>query len=94
MLIAKNIRKGFINKKPREYIPIEKYDGWMVRGLPSYGDVFITTEAPLGHVAKVPKYKFAIGQRVLALCPKRAVIDTDYLMSIMQGEYFVKQLEL
>ncbi|MGI2150585.1 restriction endonuclease subunit S [Shewanella baltica] len=94
LLTAKNIRKGYINEEPREYIPVNKYDDWMTRGIPSYGDVFITTEAPLGNVAKVPKYRFAIGQRVLALCPKRAVIDTDYLLFVMQGEYFAKQLEL
>jgi type I restriction enzyme S subunit len=94
LLTAKNIRKGYINEEPREFIPFDKYDNWMVRGMPSYGDVFITTEAPLGNVAKVPKYKFAIGQRVLALCPKRTLIDTDYLLFVMQGEYFVKQLEL
>ncbi|WP_188008207.1 restriction endonuclease subunit S [Photobacterium damselae] len=94
LLTAKNIRKGYINEEPREYIPVHKYDEWMVRGIPSYGDVFITTEAPLGNVAKVPKYKLAIGQRVLALCPKKSVIDTDYLLFVMQGEYFVKQLDL
>ncbi|MCE7625185.1 restriction endonuclease subunit S [Vibrio fluvialis] len=65
LLTAKNIRKGFINPEPKEFIPVEKFDDWMVRGIPTNGDVFITTEAPLGNVARVPKYKFAIGQRVL-----------------------------
>ncbi|MFA0611357.1 restriction endonuclease subunit S [Vibrio sp. 10N.222.49.B4] len=94
LLTAKNIRKGFINPEPKEFIPFEKYEEWMVRGVPTYGDVFITTEAPLGNVARVPKYKFAIGQRVLALCPKGDLLDTDFLVFVLQSESFVKQLVL
>ncbi|MFV7784199.1 restriction endonuclease subunit S [Shewanella marisflavi] len=94
LLTAKNIRKGFINVEPREFIPLNEFDNWMVRGIPSHGDVFITTEAPLGNVARVPNYKFAIGQRVLALCPKQRLIDTDFLLFAMQSDNFVKQLEL
>jgi type I restriction enzyme S subunit len=94
LITAKNIRKGFINEDPKEYIFQEQFDSWMVRGMPKFGDVFITTEAPLGNVAKVPSYKFAIGQRVLTLRPKESIICTDFLFFIMQSEVFRKELEL
>ncbi|MBV1883877.1 MAG: restriction endonuclease subunit S [Pseudomonadales bacterium] len=94
LITAKNVRKGFIDKEPREFIYEDKYDSWMVRGIPKFGDIFITTEAPLGNVAKVPKYKFAIGQRLLALCPITNIIFTDFLLQVLQGEKFNEQLDL
>jgi type I restriction enzyme S subunit len=94
LITAKNIRKGYINEDPKEYIFEEKFDDWMVRGMPIFGDVFITTEAPLGNVAKVPSYKFAIGQRVLTLRPKESIICTDFLVFILQSEVFRKELDL
>lgn len=93
LITAKNIRNGFINKEPREYIFAEQFDSWMVKGMPQYGDVFITTEAPLGNVAKVPDYKFAIGQRVLTLRPNEFMC-TEFLLFILQSEKFKKELDL
>jgi len=93
LITAKNIRQGYIDVAPREYICEEQYDSWMVRGTPVEGDIFITTEAPLGNVARVPGYKFAIGQRVLALSPGDT-ITTDYLLYTMQSRYFREQLAL
>ncbi len=93
LITAKNIRQGHIDEEPREYIYEDQYDSWMVRGFPAKGDVFITTEAPLGNVARVPSYKFAIGQRVLTLSPKE-FITTDYLFYMMQSRYFREQLDL
>ena len=93
LITAKNIRQGFINKEPREYIYEEKFEAWMVRGIPRHGDIFITTEAPLGNIARVPKYKFAIGQRVLTLSPK-VTVTSDYLFYVMQGTCFKEQLDL
>jgi len=93
LITAKNIRQGYIDVDPKEYIYEDQYDSWMVRGLPVEGDVFITTEAPLGNVARVPAYKFAIGQRVLTLRPKDFIV-TDYLLYTMQSEYFREQLDL
>ena len=93
LITAKNIRNGFINQEPREYIYEDQFDSWMVRGMPLSGDVFITTEAPLGNVAKVPNYKFAIGQRVLTLRPNEFVC-TEFLLFILQSEKFKKELDL
>ncbi|AJY51544.1 restriction endonuclease subunit S [Halomonas sp. KO116] len=93
LITAKNIRQGYIDENPKEYIFADQYESWMVRGIPTTGDIFITTEAPLGNVAKVPGFKFAIGQRVLALNPAPC-ISSDYLLYLMQSRYFQDQLEL
>ena len=94
LITAKNVRKGYIDEEPREFIYENQFDTWMVRGTPRYGDVFITTEAPLGNIAKVPKYKFAIGQRLLALSPSADILSSDFLLQILQGEKFTEQLDL
>ncbi|MDQ7986238.1 restriction endonuclease subunit S [Pseudomonas sp. G34] len=68
LITAKNIRKGYISREPREYIRPEDYDSWMTRGIPNVGDVLITTEAPLGNVATIDIHeKFALAQRAICL---------------------------
>ena len=68
LITAKNIRNGYINPEPREYISEDDYDDWMTRGIPKFGDVVITTEAPMGNVAIIKnKEKFAMAQRAICL---------------------------
>ena len=68
LITAKNVRQGFINREPREYIATRAYDGWMTRGFPRCGDLLFTTEAPLGNVAAIDiAERFALAQRVICL---------------------------
>ncbi|MBE8891069.1 restriction endonuclease subunit S [Klebsiella grimontii] len=68
LITAKNIRDGYINREPREYIAESDYDDWMTRGIPKVGDVVITTEAPMGNVALINiSEKFALAQRAICL---------------------------
>src|SRR5205807_2669232 len=34
LITAKNVRDGFIDPEPREYIAEADYDSWMTRGIP------------------------------------------------------------
>jgi len=68
LITAKNIRQGYIDREPQEFIRGKDYDSWMTRGIPRLGDVLITTEAPLGYVAAVDiAEKFALAQRTICL---------------------------
>uniref|UniRef100_A0A486XUU8 Type I restriction-modification system, specificity subunit S n=1 Tax=Rheinheimera sp. BAL341 TaxID=1708203 RepID=A0A486XUU8_9GAMM len=68
LITAKNIKDGYINREPREYIALSDYDSWMTRGIPKVGDVLITTEAPMGNVALVDISEvFALAQRAICL---------------------------
>lgn len=68
LITAKNIKDGYINREPREYIALYDYDSWMTRGFPKVGDVLITTEAPMGNVALVDISEvFALAQRAICL---------------------------
>jgi type I restriction enzyme, S subunit len=79
LVTARNIRAGYIDPEPREFIAPETYKERMTRGIPKVGDIFFTTEAPLGMVAKVPDYKFSPGQRIITLRGKSDELDSGYL---------------
>lgn len=79
LITAKNVRFGFLNPEPREYISEVDFDDWMRRGLPGAGDVLFTTEAPLGNVAQIPDCKIALGQRTITLCPDRTRLTPAFL---------------
>jgi type I restriction enzyme, S subunit len=59
----------------------------MTRGIPDTGDVLITTEAPLGNVAMVPKNgRYALAQRLIALSPNRDLMLGSFLMDLLRCE--------
>ena len=47
--------------------------------IPKTGDVLLTTEAPLGNVARLDKENVALAQRLLTLRGKQGVLDTGFL---------------
>jgi type I restriction enzyme M protein len=97
LITAKNVREGYIDPEPREYIAETDYDGWMTRGIPKVGDVLFTTEAPLGNVAVITsKKRFALAQRLIALCPNRKLLIGAFLRDVLlskqiRGRIFANQ---
>lgn len=83
LITAKNIKKGYISLDPEEFIAESDYDTWMTRGIPRYGDVILTTEAPLGNVAQLFfTEKYALAQRAITL----SIIDgmmQEYLKFVL-----------
>ena len=67
LITAKVIKDGFVNDSSCEYLAEEEYDSWMRRGLPKLGDLLMTTEAPLGEVARITDERVALAQRVILL---------------------------
>jgi restriction endonuclease S subunit len=84
LITAKNVREGFIDPEPHEYISEANYDSWMTRGIPQVGDVLFTTEAPLGNIAQITLTgRFAIAQRLIALCPNRELLIGGFLKDVL-----------
>jgi type I restriction enzyme M protein len=80
LITAKNVKKGYLSLEPLEYIAEADYESWMTRGIPSKGDVLITTEAPLGNVAQIDtSEKIALAQRIITLIPKELSLDKSFL---------------
>ena len=84
-LSAKSVKNGYIDYDQCYYISEEEYKCFMVRGIPQKGDILLTTEAPLGMVAKLDRDDVAIAQRLLTLRGKEGVLENDYLLYYLQS---------
>lgn len=80
LITAKNVKMGFVQRNPEEFIDATAYDGWMTRGFPSRGDVLFTTEAPLANVAQLDTDEpVVIGQRLITMQPDKERLDPTFL---------------
>jgi len=88
LITAKNVKKGFINITPEEFLSEREYHVWMTRGIPKNGDILFTTEAPMGNAAVVRlDERFALAQRVICFRPYGAV-NPDFLTLQLLSEPF------
>jgi type I restriction enzyme S subunit len=86
LITAKNVRMGFLASEPREYVSDDTCESWMTRGLPRFGDLFFTTEAPLGNVCvNEIEPPFALAQRVICLQPFGS-LNTRFIMYAVMSE--------
>lgn len=94
LITAKNVRFGYVNREPKEYVTSEEYIRWMTRGFPRVGDILFTTEAPLGNIAIIDiEEKFALAQRVICLQLHMPGIAT-WLKNFMMSDSFQERLLL
>lgn len=92
LITAKNIRYGYINLQPDEFVSEEEYNSWMTRGFPKKGDTLFTSEAPLGNAANVNiKEKFALAQRAICFQWHSSEISDFMLLQILAKPF---QLQL
>jgi len=91
-LVTAKVIKGGRIEEPNEFIAPGDFDAWMTRGLPSVGDVVMTTEAPLGEVGQIRQLPVALAQRVVTLRGKAGVLHNDYLLYALQSEPVQAQL--
>jgi type I restriction enzyme S subunit len=93
LITAKNVRTGFINIHPEEFIDEPTYKGWMTRGIPRKGDVLFTTEAPMGNAAVLRLVdKIGLAQRVINF-RLYAGLDPDFLVLQILAQPFQRILE-
>ncbi|WP_417718309.1 restriction endonuclease subunit S [Salipiger sp.] len=80
LITAKNVKMGYIQREPEEFILESAYEGWMTRGFPKLGDVLFTTEAPLANVAQLDTEEtVVIGQRLITMQADQEVILPEFL---------------
>lgn len=84
-LSAKSVKNNYIDYSSCYYISETEYKRFMVRGFPKKGDILLTTEAPMGLVARLDRSNIAIAQRLLTLRGKDGVLDNDYLLYYLQS---------
>lgn len=84
LITAKNVKDGFLQKNPEEFVNPEIYDTWMTRGIPAFGDVLFTTEAPLANVAQLDtNEKVVFAQRIIILHPQADKINQTLLKYLL-----------
>lgn len=84
-LSAKSVKNNHIDYSLCYYISPSEYKRFMVRGFPKVGDVLLTTEAPMGMVARLDRDDVGIAQRLLTLRGKQGVLDNEYLLYFLQS---------
>jgi type I restriction enzyme S subunit len=93
LVTAKNIRKGWIDyETSREFVSEHDYAKIMQRGLPRAGDLLLTTEAPLGHAARVDREDIALAQRVIRFRMRPDTLDSEFALHAVLSPYFQHQL--
>ncbi len=87
LITAKNVKMGYIQETPMEFIAAASYKGWMTRGLPQKGDVLFTTEAPLANVAQLDTdEKVAFAQRIIIMQPNAEKLDSTFLKYLLLSQ--------
>lgn len=84
-LSAKSVKNNYIDYSLCYYISSNEYKRFMVRGFPKVGDVLLTTEAPMGAVARLDRDDVAIAQRLLTLRGRENILDNEYLLYFLQS---------
>jgi type I restriction enzyme S subunit len=87
LITAKNVKMGFLQETPREFVDPDSYDAWMTRGIPKRGDVLFTTEAPLANVAQLDTdEKVVFAQRIIIMQPDPSKIDSTFLKYLLLSQ--------
>jgi len=84
LITAKNVKNGYLQDEPREYVHPSIYKTWMTRGIPKMGDVLFTTEAPLANVAQLnTEEKVVFSQRIIIFQPVPNKLDQTFLKYLL-----------
>lgn len=87
LITAKNVKMGYVQQTPEEFVAPETYDGWMTRGIPQRGDVLFTTEAPLANVASLDTdEKVVFAQRIIIMQPDRSRLAGAFLKYLLLSQ--------
>jgi type I restriction enzyme S subunit len=87
LITAKNVKMGYVQDEPREFVDPNSYDSWMTRGIPKLGDVLFTTEAPLANVAQLEtEEKVVFAQRIIIMQPDASRLDSTFLKYLLLSQ--------
>lgn len=92
VLSAILVRDGRAYVDEARRIDAATYERWMPQPM-RHGDVLLTSEAPLGRVARVPDVgPVALGQRLYGLRGRQGVLDNGFLFYLFQTEAMQAEL--
>ncbi len=98
VLVARtmHIKNGVFLEDEASRVSEKEYQDRIARAEPKPGDVILTREAPVGEAFVIPHgMKICLGQRVMLVKPKAALLDSDYLVAqIYSGALSTRIAEL
>ena len=93
LIMASNIRKGYLDFSKKDYISVVEYNTRLSRGITQKGDLLFTTEAPIGNVCINTVETVSCGQRVITFqrYDKNSIINCLYNHFIL-SPFFQSQI--
>ncbi|WP_242947822.1 restriction endonuclease subunit S [Acidithiobacillus albertensis] len=86
LITAKNVKMGYLQPIPMEFVAPESYESWMTRGIPKFGDVLFTTEAPLANIAQLDiDEKVIFAQRIIIMQPDHKKLCNTFLKYLLMS---------
>ena len=91
---AKTIKNGqLVNEDQMNILPENLYKKWMKEET-QYGDIFLTSEAPLGeHIIWKSKEKLVLSQRIFGIRTKKEILDPFFFTYFIDSKYYQHQLK-
>ncbi len=91
---AKTIKNGrLVNEDKMNLLPEDLYKKWMKNEI-QYGDIFLTSEAPLGeHLIWKSNEKLVLSQRIFGIRTKKEILDSFYFNYFIDSEYYQYELK-
>ena len=87
LITAKNVKMGYLQETPKEFIAAANYKSWMTRGIPNKGDVLFTTEAPLANIAQLDTDEnVAFAQRIIIMQADAAKLNSTFLKYLLLSQ--------
>ena len=84
LITAKNVKMGYLQANPKEFVAPSTYKSWMTRGIPRKGDILFTTEAPLANVAQLDTdEKVVFAQRIIIMQPDDRKLDRTFVKYLL-----------
>lgn len=95
VISAKVVKSGRILDGIEQTIAPDYYLEWMRRGVPQAGDVVMTTEGPLGEVARLDETsaQYALGQRIVTMRGREGVLDNGFLKYLLMSSGIQERLQ-
>ena len=91
---AKTIKNGqLVNEYQMNILPEDLYKKWMKEET-QYGDIFLTSEAPLGeHMVWKSEEKLVLSQRIFGIRTKKDILDPFFFNYFIDSKYYQHQLK-
>jgi len=91
---AKSIKNGvLVNEDKMNILPEKLYHKWMKTEV-EYGDIFLTSEAPLGeHLIWRSNEKVVLSQRIFGIRTNKDYLDPFYFNYFIDGGYYQHELK-